>query len=309
MTNQVPVTLLQQREYDAPERWNRWRARHPRTPINLRKAHLLAAFLQYADLHGAILDDAFLRGAHLYGANLRGATLRNATLVGANLNKADLTGADLTGARLASCSMNEGTILQDAVLNGCTVYGIAAWGLVGEPRRQSNLIITLDNEPKITVDNLEVAQFIYLLINNAKIRRVVDTLTSKTVLILGRFTSERKAVLDQLKTHIHQVHGLVPVLFDFTKPAQTTIETVTLLARMARLVIADLSDAKSVLQELQAIVPTSPAIVVQPIIAQGQREPPMIDFFKPFPWFRPTIKYRSMPELKRRLAAVLTERT
>jgi len=49
-----------------------------------------------------------------------------------------------------------------------------------------NLIITDDNEPTITVDNLEVAQFIYLLLNNQKIRDVIDTITSKVVLILGR---------------------------------------------------------------------------------------------------------------------------
>ena len=43
-------------------------------------------------------------------------------------------------------------------------------------------------EPKVTVDNIEVAQFIYLLLHNGKIRDVIDTVTSKAVLILGRFT-------------------------------------------------------------------------------------------------------------------------
>ena len=44
------------------------------------------------------------------------------------------------------------------------------------------------------VDDLEVAQFIYLLLNNQNVRQVIDTITSKIVLILGRFTPERKAV-------------------------------------------------------------------------------------------------------------------
>ena len=37
-----------------------------------------------------------------------------------------------------------------------------------------------------------MAQFVYLLLNNAKIRDVIDTVTAKAVLILGRFKGERK---------------------------------------------------------------------------------------------------------------------
>ena len=71
----------------------------------------------------------------------------------------------------------------------------------------------------------------------------------------GKFCRHRslQAVREELRKRDYP-----PVVFDFEKPRnQTTIETVTLLARMARFVIADLSDAKSVLQELQAIVPSS----------------------------------------------------
>lgn len=65
--------------------------------------------------------------------------------------------------------------------------------------KQQNLVITAPGEPEITVDNIEVAQFVYLLLRNQKIRDVIDTITSKAVLILGRFTPERKAVLDALR--------------------------------------------------------------------------------------------------------------
>jgi hypothetical protein len=56
-----------------------------------------------------------------------------------------------------------------------------------------DLVITPPNESPIQVDNLEVAQFIYLLLNNEKIRDVIDTIGKKAVLILGRFTPHRKA--------------------------------------------------------------------------------------------------------------------
>jgi len=46
-------------------------------------------------------------------------------------------------------------------------------------------------EPVITVDNIEVAQFIYLLLNNRAICDVIDAIASKAVLILGRFLNSR----------------------------------------------------------------------------------------------------------------------
>jgi hypothetical protein len=76
---------------------------------------------------------------------------------------------------------------------------VSAWRVKLDRAKQQNLIITPENEPEITVDNIEVAQFIYLMLNNEKVRDVIDTITSKTVLILGRFTAERKAVLDALR--------------------------------------------------------------------------------------------------------------
>jgi hypothetical protein len=52
--------------------------------------------------------------------------------------------------------------------------------------KQQNLIITLPNEPRITVDNIEVARFVYLLPDNRKIR----LLTPKGVLLPDRFMEQ-----------------------------------------------------------------------------------------------------------------------
>jgi hypothetical protein len=117
------------------------------------------------------------------------------------------------------------------------------------------------------------------------------------VLILGRFTPERKAVLDALRDELRN-RSYVPVVFDFDKPVNQTIgETVALLARMARFVIADLTDAKSVLQELRDIVPNNPMLAVQPLVIATQDEPGMFDFFKKFPWVLKTYRYNDLLEL------------
>ena len=54
---------------------------------------------------------------------------------------------------------------------------------------------------------------------------------------------------DALREELRK-HNYLPILFDFEKPrSRDTDETITLLARMARFIVADISDAKSVLQE------------------------------------------------------------
>ena len=167
-----------------------------------------------------------------------------------------------------------------AVLNGCRVYGVSAWDLKLEGAEQQNLVITREKEPEIAVDNIEVAQFIYLLLHNEKIRGVIDTVTSKAVLILGRFTDERKAVLDALREELRK-RNYLPILFDFEVPARRNItETVTLLARIARFIIADLTDPSSIPQELQAIIP-SVRVPVQPLLLEGSSLYSMFKDFDP----------------------------
>jgi uncharacterized protein YjbI with pentapeptide repeats len=265
---------------------------------NLGVADLSGADLCMADLSGATLGGANLTEADLTGADLSGADLRNASLGGANLTEANLKGAKLGAAYLAYASLVEADIT-NADLTGCRIYGVSAWGLkLSDKTSQQNLIITRpEDESEITVDNIEVAQFIYLLLHNQKIRDVIDTITSKVVLILGRFTEDRKAVLDALRNELRK-RDYLPILFDFDKPAsRTTVETITLLARMARFMIADISDAKSVLQELQAIVPELPSVPVQSIIDASQDEPGMFDFYRGFRSFLPVYRYDTPAQL------------
>ena len=257
---------------------------------NLFKANLSQARLggELGNLSWANLVEADLSGANLFIANLSGANLRGANLRGANLKLADLSGASLVETNFV-----------DATLTDCRIFGVSAWNvMLSEGTKQQGLIITPRDEPTVTVDDLEVAQFVYLLLHNEKIRRVIDTITSKVVLILGRFSiPERKTVLNALRDELRK-RNYAPVVFDFDKPtSRTTVETITFLARMARFVIADISDAKSVLQELGAIVPDNPSVPVQSIIDAAQDEPGMFDFFKPYPWFLKVYRYRNPAQL------------
>ena len=125
-----------------------------------------------------------LQGINLSQTDLSGANFREANLSGANLRNADLSGASLLGTNLKS-----------ADLTGCRIYGISAWDVQLENTIQENLVITREDEPDITVDNLEVAQFVYLLLRHKKLRDVLNSIIEKGVLLLGRFSNGRLDVL------------------------------------------------------------------------------------------------------------------
>lgn len=322
MANPEHLDILKQ----GVEVWNDWRLEQRDVTPDLRGANLRGMDLSGADLSNAILMEANLVESNLQNARLWLAPLISAYLVKANLNNADLTGANLstvrfreatlTGARLngadlfsaffydadlrnadlSRCSLVS-TVLQGCDLTGARIYGTSAWDVDTQGAIQKDLIITPPSSPAITVDNLEVAQFIYLLLNNRKIRDVIDTINSKAVLILGRFTPERKIILDSLREELRR-RNYLPILFDFDKPdSRNLTETVSTLAHIARFVIADITDAKSIPQELQKIVPNLPSLPVQPLILSSQYEYGMFKDFLDYPWVLPPHRYSSLDDL------------
>ena len=273
---------------------------------NLSKANLIELDLRRADLSGANLSGAYLIGADLREANLLRADLREAHLSRANLSRANLRYAKLNGADLTWAVLSEADLRQTNLM-GCLVYAISAWDVQLEDTIQSNLIITPSDEPAITVANLEVAQFIYLLLNNKKIRDIIDTITSKVVLILGRFTSERKVVLNALRKELSR-QNYTPVLFDFEKPASRDLtETVNTLAHLARFIVVDLTDPSSAPYEVatiipQTIVPVQPLLLQEPLMVDGKaverREYAMFeDLRHRYRWVLPTFRYQDTAEL------------
>jgi hypothetical protein len=173
------------------------------------------------------------------------------------------------------------------------VYGVSAWDVTLDGADQCSLIITPDDEAVIVVDNLEIAQFIRLLVDNVRIRSVIDSITTRVVLILGRFTAARKRVLEMIQARCRDC-GLVPILFDFEKPSTRNLtETITTLARLSRFIVVDMTDARCVPLELQAVVPHLPSVPVQPILLKGSRVYGMFSDFKDYPWVLPMFKYDS----------------
>jgi uncharacterized protein YjbI with pentapeptide repeats len=296
--------------------WNKWRREKPDelpdliradlTGVNLTganlerarlvEANLIGANLIGANLHKADMFSAKLSKAKLQGANLRGAYLRKAELVGANLNNANLIWANFVKANI-----------KGAILTNCEVYGVSAWGLeLDKATTQENLILADTEEGEgdtgIRIDNIEVAQFVYLLLNNKKIGAAIDTIGEKGVLLLGRFTEDRIAVLERLRGELRK-RNFLPMVFDFDNPkTKDFTDTVRLLAGMSQFVIADITKPRSTPLELEATVPQC-MIPFATIIEEGEKPFEMFKvlWIKYKKWVFPPIAYYSVEELVRGL--------
>jgi len=295
--------------------WNNWRKSSVIvTPdlsdadlswANLKRANLKGAELSGANLFNADLNRADLRGAILNGANINGANLIGtnfswAMLRETNLNDANLRGADLTGADLGEAILHHATLVQadvtDARIDSCHVYGISVWDLKGKPTSQLSLVITPYGAPSITVDDLEVAQFICLLLKHEKLRSVINAVTQRGVLMLGRFSEGGLELLRAVAQRLREEKYL-PIIFDFDRPdGRDYTETVKTLVGLSRFVIVDLS-GPSVPQELYATVPHFDIPFV-PIIQAGRDTFSMVRDLFMYPWFlSPIIEFGAKEEL------------
>lgn len=311
------------------EDWNKWREDNPETRPMLYDEDLSKDIFK-ADLRGANLANANLinakfigrtdlEGVNFHEANLKGAHINNATLTRANFCRADLYETDFSGATLVKANLQGAqlakTIFKDATITECKVYGMSAWDVNLEGAKQSDLIVRYrqqhegnedSNEDEITVYDLRLAQFVYLLLNNKNIGNAIDSITWKTVLILGRFTPERIRVLQALREALRK-EKLVPILFDFEKPqSRNRSETIFMLANMARFVIADITDAKSIADELRGIVPKLSSIPVQAIVLKNQPQYAYFEDLLVYPWVLKPLRYADGDDLLQLLDKVIS---
>ena len=234
-----------------------------------------------ANLTYAKLDNCDLSNSRFVGTLLHGTSICNSNMANVVLNMAVLVG----------------TTLHDSNLNGARVHGISAWDIDCSNTKQDNLTITGFSSPRITVDNIELAQFIYLLMKNKNLTNVIQTIGKKGVLILGRFTEQRRIVLDNLRENL-RLYDLVPIVFDFDRPANKDItETIQVLAGLSCFIIADITNPKSSSLELQALIPNLMVPFV-PILQEDEQPFSMFrDLHNKYDWVLPILNYQSIDDL------------
>jgi uncharacterized protein YjbI with pentapeptide repeats len=290
------------------EQWNEWRRRHRDvrpcldnvdfSGLNLSKANFREASLEGANLSRCRMVETDFVRCHLAGSNLS-----EAYLYGALLDQADLTSSILRNATLWWVTLVE-TVLSGADLSGSAVYGVSPWNVSLEGAIQTGLLISRYDEATLTVDDLEVAHFMHLLVNNPKITQIVNATTSKVVLILGRFAPERKVVLQALREGLRDRDHL-PVVFDFEKPTDRNFtEVVLALAGLAKFIIADLTQPKSSPLESHATI-TNYMIPFIPIVQAGEWPFSMLVDLQQRDWVERTLRYEDKDDLVRHLPKII----
>jgi len=278
-------------------------------PVNFSQASMLKARMKGARMQHANFSEADLSGADLsasilLNANFSGANLENANLEGATLPHANFRGANCRGANFSNACIQYSNLVEadfsGAILDGAHVYGVSCWGTKLEGASQNSLLVTSHDEPKVPADQLDDARLTYLLINHEGVRGVIEQISSKGVLILGRF-GPRKANLDAIRDAL-RTQGYLPLLCDFDAPADRDFtETVRILASLSRFIIADLTEPRCIPHELQAVVPDM-AIPVRTIIEGDEVEYAMSGDLNKYPWvIREPFRYKDRDDLIARL--------
>jgi len=267
---------------------------------SLRSCSFIDCSFDRAKLTYTDLVDAYFANCSFINATMRVSKIGSATFSDCLFEQTDMSYCSAQETSFECSNFIEAILehvkfvdsdFSGTELIGCRVYGISSWDLNLTNSSQKNLVITRDEQPEITVDNIELAQFMYLMISNEKLRNIIDTITSKVVLILGRFSYERKVVLDEVRERLRH-YNYIPVMYDFEKPSsRNSTETVYTLASMARFVIADLTSPRSLPHELATIVPRLPSVTFYPMILNGEEEYGMFVDFLVYKWVKPIETY------------------
>ena len=114
MADEEQLKIIKQ----GPDAWNRWRAENPKIIPDLVEADLRGFKLENIDLHRAVMKSAKLQFSNFFGANLEEACLEKA-----KLQESILTGANLKSAKISEASMLESN-LQNANMENSDLRGV-----------------------------------------------------------------------------------------------------------------------------------------------------------------------------------------
>lgn len=267
---------------------------------NLSKARLVGVDMSGADLRGAILTGANLEQANLDQANGAGAKLISANLQRANLFAADFSGADLHEANLCKAHLLA-TILHRADISRCDASGIEGGGAYLDKTSQADLFIQY-HSIHVSMDGLEVAQFISSVYSQPQMWQFVDQLTTKIVLLLGNFGKERRRIINILKKEV-QRRKFIPVTCNFEYPENRDVSDE--LLRIAQFVIADVTEVDRLAKDLPRVSLQHPSVPVQLLVQMLADDYGVMEELAASPSVLEPYRYQQVEDIQRDASALI----
>jgi hypothetical protein len=246
--------------------------------------------------------------------NFRSSEFENCTFTETNFINADFRGATFRWVVMENVNFRFACLsdckFYDSKIIGCKIYGASIWDIDAVRTEQRDLLIPNRKEngkwtgETITIDDIQLGNVIFLLLDNANYRKMFNESKKKSVLILGRFGKNLEQTINPLKNELRK-RNLSPIVFDFDKPnALDLMEAIVLLAFMSKFIIADLSDATSVIGELQAIL-SSQMLPVLPIIRRSSTLFSTYAFTNKFIWIAQPLIYDEIQQVIEKFDSVI----
>lgn len=265
---------------------------------NLKKARLVGAELIGTHLSESDLTEANLEQANLGMADLSGAILQKARLRRTDVYNTNLSGADLREAQLSYLILID-TDLREANLTGCWIDFVVDAHAQWQGTQDYDLIVTHKSQPTIIVDGFAMSLWIQLLLQHESLWEVIERVTAPVGLILASSTDERKGVIDVLKSEFRKL-DLVPITLDGEQAEkQGYKDWLTILTRLARFVIVDMTEAEKVAQHLPFIASQHPSVPIQPLVQLSDESSTLPEEFAASPSLLETYRYQSVEDIQR----------
>jgi uncharacterized protein YjbI with pentapeptide repeats len=253
--------------------------------------------IEEAEMYHAIFRDAVLDGVSMKStrvsfsqfegikinskANLNGIVFEKTPLVGARLEVVDLAESSFRSVDLRNTLWREVNLdlssfydvdCDGAELENCHVFGMRICCVRGTPSRQRRITCSALGQPPLLIEDFKLAPFIHELDRDEATGRLIETLATKLVLLLGRFKAGPKELLDRLFAAFRR-RGYIPAIIDFKCAGSHSWDEVMLsVAMCAHFVVVDMTDAHAAFAEVPYIL-ASRAVPIKPLIAIGAAEP------------------------------------
>jgi len=310
--------------------WNHWKNSYDSNEIafqGINFSNIIDKTLIKYDFSGVYFNDCTFKDIQFVECNLERSEFNRCVIEGSrsrftdsnfkksNFNFVEFSQVGFSGSILSNCvfkncqlkelNFYEASLIKsefyDCLIVDCDIFGANIWSIISENTTQKDLKIPFGqktinrDKEQITIDDIELANIVYLLAVNSNFTKFINQSKSNFVLILGRF-GENLERLRKIKEKLRK-ENFSPIVFDFESPdTLDLIEMIILLSLLSKFIIVDLSEPKSVPAELQAILSTL-MIPVVPILNRNSTVYGTYSFTNRYSWVLPVLIFDNIEEV------------